>query len=143
MGNVANATAIQGHVENRLFDCRPAAMVTVRDEKRLRWTGRILTAGPWFPLGGSPMLNHVCVLTSGTINLEVGHGDLHDSVRTAFWRLLRWRSVCARTWELPSRREAILSWSRKSSSPPGAWRIRRQECGFSACRSLVWPQRAG
>ena len=89
MGNVANATAIQGHVENRLFDCRPAAMVTVRDEKRLRWTGRILTAGPWFPLGGSPMWNHVCVLTSGTTNLEVGHGDLHASVSTAFWRLLR------------------------------------------------------
>jgi hypothetical protein len=27
-------------------------------------------------------------VTRGTTNLEVGHGDLHDSMQTAFWRLM-------------------------------------------------------
>jgi hypothetical protein len=74
--NVANATSIQGHLENVLFDFRQATMVTVLDQKRLIWTAGILTAVTLFPLGGSPMFNHVCVLTSGTANLEEGHGDL-------------------------------------------------------------------
>jgi hypothetical protein len=53
--------------------------VTVREEKRLMWTAGMLTAVPLFPLGGDPMFNHVCVLSSGTTNLEEGHGDLQDS----------------------------------------------------------------
>jgi len=75
-GNIANATAIQAHLENLLFDFRLAAMVTVLDEKRLRWTAGMLTAVPLFPLGGDPMFNHVGVLTRGTAHLEEGHGNL-------------------------------------------------------------------
>jgi len=75
-GNVANATSIQGHLEDLLFDFRQAAMVTVLDKKRLIRTAGILTAVTLFPLGGYPMFNHVCVLTRGTANLEEGHGDL-------------------------------------------------------------------
>jgi hypothetical protein len=75
-GNIANATAMQAHLENLLFDFRLAAMVTVLGEKRLIWTAGILTAVTLFPLGGNPMFNHVCVLTRGTANLEEGHGNL-------------------------------------------------------------------
>lgn len=77
--NVSDATAIQGHLENLLFDCWHAAMVTVLNEKRLRWTAGMLTTVPLFPVGGDPMFNHVGVRTSGTTNLEDGHGDLRDS----------------------------------------------------------------
>jgi hypothetical protein len=82
--NVANATAIQGHLKNLLFDFRPASMVTVLDKKCVVRTAGILTAVPLFPLDGDPMFNHVCTVTRGTTNLEVGHGDLHDSMQTAF-----------------------------------------------------------
>jgi hypothetical protein len=75
-GNVTNATAMQGHLENLLFDFRHAAMMTVFDEKRLIGTARMLTAVPLFPLGSAAVFNHVGVLTSRTTNLEEGHGDL-------------------------------------------------------------------
>jgi hypothetical protein len=75
-GNIANATAIQGHLENALFDGWQAALVTVLDEKRLRRATRIFTTVPLFPLGGASMLNHVGMLTSRTANLEDGHGGL-------------------------------------------------------------------
>ena len=87
-GNVANAAAIQGHLKNLLFDFRHAPMVTVLDKKCLVRTAGILTAIPLFPLAGDPMFNHLCTVTRGTTNLEVGHGDLHDSMQTAFWRLM-------------------------------------------------------
>jgi hypothetical protein len=76
-GNVTNATSIQGHLENFLFDFRRATMMAVVDEKRLIRTARMLTAVPWFPLGGDSMFHHLGVLTRGTTNLEEGHGDLH------------------------------------------------------------------
>jgi hypothetical protein len=76
-GHVTNATAIQGHLENVLFDCRHAALMTVVDEKRLRRTVGMLTAITLFPLGGDAMFNHIHVLTSGTTNPEEGHDDLH------------------------------------------------------------------
>jgi hypothetical protein len=50
--------------------------MTIFDEKRLRRTARLLTAVPLFPLGCDAMFNHVGVLTSGTTNLEEGHGAL-------------------------------------------------------------------
>jgi len=75
-GNVTNATAIQGHLNNLLFDFRYASMMTVFDKKRLRRTARMLTAVPLFPLGGDSMFHHIGVLTRGTTNLEEGHGDL-------------------------------------------------------------------
>jgi hypothetical protein len=78
-GNVTNTTPIQGHLENLLFDFRHAAMMTVVDQKRLRWTARMLTAVPLFPLGRDAMLNHVGVLTRGAANLEEGHGHLRYS----------------------------------------------------------------
>ena len=77
--NVANATAIQGHLENVPCDFSPASMVTIRDEKRLIWTAWMLTAVPLFPLCSEFMFNHVGVLTSRTTNLEEGHGDLRYS----------------------------------------------------------------
>jgi hypothetical protein len=76
MGNVTNATAIQGHLENVLFDFRHAAIMSVFNKKRLIRTARMLTAVTLFPLGRDSMFNHVGVLTSGTTNLEEGHGDL-------------------------------------------------------------------
>ena len=78
-GNVTNATAIQGHLKNLLFDFRHAAMMTVFDKKRLIGTARMLTAVPLFPLGSGSMFNHIGVLTSRTTNLEEGHGDLRYS----------------------------------------------------------------
>jgi hypothetical protein len=82
--NIANTASIEGHLKNLLFDFRHATIVTVLEEKRLLWTAGILTAVPLCPLGGCPMLNDFCVLTRRTTNLDEGHGDLHDSVRTAF-----------------------------------------------------------
>lgn len=87
-GNVANATAIQGHLKNLLFDFRDAPMVTVLDKKCLVRTAGVLTAVPLFPLDGDPMFNHVCTVTRGTTNLEVGHGDLHDSMQPESWRFM-------------------------------------------------------
>ena len=78
-GNVTNATAIQGHLKNVLFDFRHAALMTVFDKKRLLGTARMLTAVPLFPLGRASMLNHVGVLTSRTTNLEEGRDDLRHS----------------------------------------------------------------
>jgi hypothetical protein len=78
-GNISNTAAMQGHPETLLFDFRPAAMVTVLDEPRVRGTAGILTAVPLFPLGGDPLFTHVCVLTSETANLEKGHGNPRDS----------------------------------------------------------------
>jgi hypothetical protein len=79
-GNITNATAIQGHLENLLFDFRHAAMMTVCNKKHLRGTARMLTAVPLFPLGSDSRFHHVGVLTSRTPHLEEGHGDLRDSV---------------------------------------------------------------
>jgi hypothetical protein len=76
--NVTNATAIHGHLEKLLFDFRPASMVTVLDKKCLACTAEILTTVPLFPLGGNSMFNHVYVLTTGTMNLAEGHGDLRS-----------------------------------------------------------------
>ena len=84
-GNIAHAASIEGHLEHVLFDCRHATLVTVLEEKRLLRTAGILTTVPLCPLGGSPMLNHVCLLISRTTNLEEGHGDLHYLTG---WRLL-------------------------------------------------------
>lgn len=78
-GKSTNATAIPGHLEHLLGDCRHAAMMTVFTQKCLIGTARMLTAVPLFPLGSGSMLNHVGVLTSRTSNLEEGHGDLRDS----------------------------------------------------------------
>jgi hypothetical protein len=39
-------------------------------------TARMLKAVTLFPLGGDSMFHHIGVLTSGTTNLEEGHGDL-------------------------------------------------------------------
>jgi hypothetical protein len=75
-GHVTNATAIQGHLEHVLFDFRQATMMAVVDEKRVIRTARMLTAVPWFPLGGDAMFHHLGVLTRGTANLEEGRGDL-------------------------------------------------------------------
>ena len=74
--NVTNATSIQGHLENLLFDFRQATIMAVVDEKRLVRTAGMLTAVPLFPLGRDSMFHHVGVLTSRTTNLEEGHGDL-------------------------------------------------------------------
>lgn len=78
-GNITNATAMQGHLENLLFDFRHAAMMTVFNKKRLIGTARMHTAVPLFPLGSASMFHHVGVLTSRTPNLEEGHGDLRYS----------------------------------------------------------------
>jgi hypothetical protein len=78
-GNITNATAIQGHLENLLFDFRHVAMMTVFNTKRLLGTARMLTAVPLCPLGSESMFHHVGVLTSRTTNLEEGHGDLRYS----------------------------------------------------------------
>jgi hypothetical protein len=78
-GNVTNATAIQGHLKNVLFDFRHASLMTVFNKKCLRWTARMLTAVPLFPLGSDAMFNHVGVLTSRTTNLEEGHDGLRHS----------------------------------------------------------------
>jgi hypothetical protein len=78
-GNVTNATAIQGHLKNLLFDFRHATLMTVFDKKRLRWTARMHTAVPLFPLGSNSMFNHISVLTRRTTNLEEGHDDLRHS----------------------------------------------------------------
>jgi hypothetical protein len=51
-------------------------MVTILDKKCLVCTAGILTTVPLFPLGGEPMFNHVNALTTGTMNLVEGHGDL-------------------------------------------------------------------
>ena len=77
--NVTNATAIQGHLENLLFDFRQAALMAVVDEKRLMRTAGMLTAVPLFPLGSDSMFNHISVLTSRTTHLEEGYGDLRYS----------------------------------------------------------------
>jgi hypothetical protein len=77
-GHITNATAIQGHLKNVLFDFRHASMMTVFDKKRLIGTARIRTAVPLFPLGRDSMFNHVGVLTRRTTNLEEGHDDLHS-----------------------------------------------------------------
>lgn len=79
-GHVTNATAMQGHLKHVRFDCRHAALMTVFDKKCLRWTARMLTAVPLFPLGSESMVNHVGVLTSRTTTLEEGHDDLRHSV---------------------------------------------------------------
>ena len=73
---VTNATAIQGHLENVLFDFRQATTMAVVDEKRLIRTAGMLTAVPLFPLGGDSLLNHRGVLTCGTAHLDEGHGAL-------------------------------------------------------------------
>jgi hypothetical protein len=79
---------MQGQLENLLCDFRHAPLVTVLDKKCLLRTAGMLTAVPLFPLDNDPMLNHVGAVTRGTTHLEVGHGDLHDSMPTAFWRLM-------------------------------------------------------
>jgi hypothetical protein len=78
-GHITNATAIQGHLENLLFDFRHAATMTVFNKKRLLGTARMLPAVPLFPWGRDSMFNPVGVLTSRTPNLEEGHGDLRYS----------------------------------------------------------------
>jgi hypothetical protein len=47
---------MQGHREDVRFDCRPAALMTVVDEKRLIGTARMRTAVPLFPGNVSNML---------------------------------------------------------------------------------------
>ena len=84
-GNIANAASIEGHLEHLLFDFRHATLVTGLEEKRLMRTAGILTTVPLCPLGGYPMLNHICLLTGRTTNLEEGHGDLHYLTGVAFW----------------------------------------------------------
>jgi hypothetical protein len=50
-GNIMNATTIQGHLENVLFDFRHADMMSVFNKKRLIRTAQMLTAVTLFPLG--------------------------------------------------------------------------------------------
>jgi hypothetical protein len=79
MGHVTNATAIQGHLKNVLFDFRHAALMTLFDKKRLIGTARMHTAVPLFPLGSHSMFHHIGVLTSRTTNPEEGYDDLRHS----------------------------------------------------------------
>lgn len=78
-GNVTNPTAMQGHLQNGLFDFRHAALLTVFDKKRWRGTAWMLTAVPLFPLGREAMFHPVSVLTSRTTNLQAGHDELRHS----------------------------------------------------------------
>ena len=87
-GQVAKATAIQGHREPLPFDFRQASMVTRREAKRLRGTASMLPPVPWCPLGAYPRVYHRGVLASGTTNREGGHGDRHDRRRVELWRLM-------------------------------------------------------